>query len=75
MTAAYSEPEGKRLRHSAQKERENLFMDTTSYKWQLRLNFGQPVTIEVLSNDPAIADRRLTGTVHKHLNEILTLLT
>ena len=35
----------------------------------------QSATIEVLASDPAIPDRKLTGTVHKHLNEVLTLLT
>jgi hypothetical protein len=35
----------------------------------------QSATIEVLTSDPAIPDRKLTGTVYKHGNEILILLT
>ena len=35
----------------------------------------QSATIEVLASDPTIPDRKLTGTVHKHGSEILTLLT
>lgn len=31
--------------------------------------------IEVSVKDPAIPNRRLTGTVHHHLNDTLTLLT
>ncbi len=36
--------------------------------------FHQSATIEVLASDPATPDRHLTGTIHKHGNEILTLL-
>lgn len=35
----------------------------------------QSATIEVLPSDPAMPDRQFTGTIHKHGNEILTLLT
>lgn len=64
----------KLLRPAAQQARESV-PGRNIMSMALASQLRQLASIEVLDSDPAIPDRKLTGTVHKHLNEILTLLT